>query len=61
MNLHVKRHVFGQGGGGGGTLIFSYIRRLWPFLEFKGYEDFVDILWGSSQNWSIFRGHFYVF
>ena len=25
---------------------------------FLGYEDFVDIL-GSSQNWTIFRGHFY--
>ena len=59
---------------GGGTLIFSYIRRLGPFLGFKilnfdifggfqknkyflGYENFVDIFWGSSQNWTIFRGH----
>ena len=24
-----------------------------------GYEDFVDIFLGSSQNWDIFRGHFY--
>ena len=64
-------------GGGGGTLIFSYIRRLGPFfggqiLEFQyflgfqkneyffGYENFVDIL-GSSQNWTSFRGYFYVF
>ena len=47
------------GGGGGGTLIFSYIRRLgsffgvqnfeFPFLGFSlnkyfyGYEDFMDI------------------
>ena len=55
------------GGGGGGTLIFSYIRRLGPFLGFKilnfnifggfqknkyflGYEDFVNIFGGSSQN-----------
>ena len=22
-----------------------------------GYEDFVDIFGGSSQNWIIFRGH----
>ena len=26
-----------------------------------GYEDFVDIFGGSSQNWTIFRGHFYAF
>ena len=26
-----------------------------------GYEDFVDIIWGLSQNWTIFRGHFYAF
>ena len=25
------------------------------------YEDFVDIFGGSSQNWTIFRGHFYAF
>ena len=25
------------------------------------YEDFVDIFWGSPQNWPIFRGHFYAF
>ena len=59
--------------GGGGTLIFSYIRRLGSFFwgrsfEFQyffrgwggvvqkneylfGYEDFVDIFLGSSQNW----------
>ena len=26
-----------------------------------GYEDFMDIFWGSSQNWTIFRGHFNAF
>ena len=26
-----------------------------------GYEDFVDIFLESSQNWTIFRGHFYAF
>ena len=26
---------------------------------FLGYEDLVDIFWGSSQIWTIFRGHFY--
>ena len=25
------------------------------------YEDFVDIFFGPSQNWTIFRGHFYAF
>ena len=58
------------GGGGGGTLIFSYILRFWlfwgvqnfEFQYFGGYsEDCVDIFGGSSQNWTIFRGHFYVF
>ena len=28
---------------------------------FGGYDDFVDIFWGSSQNRTIFRGHFYAF
>ena len=26
-----------------------------------GYEHFVDIFLGSSQNWTSFRGYFYVF
>ena len=26
---------------------------------FGGYEEFVDTFWRSSQNWTIFRGHFY--
>ena len=62
----------------GGTLIFSYIRRLGPFFggqnfEFQyflgfqkneyffGYENFVDIFLGSSQDWASFRGYYYVF
>ena len=28
---------------------------------FLGHEAFVDIFWGSSQNWTILRGHFYAF
>ena len=47
---------FGGGGGGGGggqNIEFQY---------FWGYsEDFVDIFGGSSQNWTIFRGHFFAF
>ena len=37
---------------------------VWGFQKnkyFLGYEDFVDIFWGSSQNWAIFRGYFYTF
>ena len=26
-----------------------------------GFENFVDIFLGSSQNWASFRGHFYAF
>ena len=64
-------------GGGGGTLIFSYIRRLGSFLGVQnldfnifgvfrkneyllGLED-MNICFGSSQNWTTFRGHFYAF
>ena len=28
---------------------------------FWGYEDFADIFGGSSQIWTVFRGHFYAF
>ena len=28
---------------------------------FWGHVGFVDIFFGSSQNWTIFMGHFYVF
>ena len=59
-----------------GTLIFSYIRRLGSFLGFEilnfnfsgGGGGFRKIyifggmnFLGSSQNWTIFRGHFYAF
>ena len=36
----------------------------WGFQKneyFLGCVDLVDIFWGSSQNWTIFRGHFYAF
>ena len=26
-----------------------------------GHEDFLDIYWVSSQNWTMFRDHFYAF
>ena len=48
---------------GGGVKILNF-NIFWGFQKneyFWGYEDFVDIFWGSSQNWTIFRGHFYAF
>ena len=36
---------------------FRFFRKINIFL---GYEDFVDIFAGLSQNLTIFRGHFYV-
>ena len=60
-----------------GSLIFSYIRRLGSFLGFKilnfnifcGFQIVntfwgMEVLWiffGSSQNWTIFRVHFFAF
>ena len=52
----------GRGGGGGGTLIYkTYVGGFQKNEDFWGYEDFVDIFFGSSQNWIIFRGYFYAF
>ena len=54
---------------GGGVLRFfhAYVgsgHSFW-FSEknkyFLGHENFVDIFFESSQNWTIFRGHFYAF
>ena len=69
-----KKNSADPGIPGTGTPIVSYIRRLGSFFrvhnfEFhyfwggfrKMYEDFVDIFWGSSQNWTLFRGNFYAF
>ena len=67
FNGLLKPHVF-RGGGGG---VFSYIRRLCPFyLGGGGFRKIKKIwgmkilwifFWGSSQNWTIFKGHFYAF
>ena len=40
---------------------FQYFLGFQKNKYFFGYEDFVDIFWGSSRNWTIFRGYFYVF
>ena len=50
--------------GGGGTLIFSYIRRLWSFLGLKilhfniffGFQ-IVNTFWGMEILWIFFGGH----
>ena len=39
-------------------------QNFWGFQKkyyFLGYEDFVYIFLGSSQNWTSLRGHFHVF
>ena len=66
--------VCGGGGGGGGYsdifirsghfFWFKILKSIFlgGFQKndcFSGYEDFVDIFFGSSQNWTIIRGHFY--
>ena len=48
-------------GGGGGTLIFSYIRRLGPFLggqifKFLGFQK-NEYFFGMKILWIFFRGH----
>ena len=48
-------------GEGGGTLKFSYSFFFQKTEYFWGSEDFVDIIGGLSQNWTIFRGHLYAF
>ena len=60
-------------GGGGDTLIFAYTHRHGSFFgvqnfEFQYFLGFQknEYFWGmkilgSSQNWIIFRGHFYAF
>ena len=47
-------------------LNFNIFRGFQKNEYFWGYEDFVDFFFfwrggGSSQNWTIFRGHFYAF
>ena len=41
---------------------FQYFFRFSKKMNiFGGYEDFVDIFLGSSQNWTIFWGNFCAF
>ena len=47
-------------GGGGGSKFFNIFGGFQKNKYFRGMK----ILWiffGSSQNWTIFRGHFYAF
>ena len=62
-----------RGVGGGGTLIFSYVRRHGSFFEVQNFEfQYIlgfqknEYFWGmkilgSSQNWIIFRDPSYAF
>ena len=43
------------GGGGGGTLIFSHIRRLGPFFWAVQSSEF-QYFWGFSEKWIFFGG-----
>ena len=51
-------------GGGGGTLIFSHIRRLCPFFGvqnfefhyFFGFSEKMNIFWGNEYFMDIFLG-----
>ena len=58
--------IFSYIRGSGHFLGFKILNFIifWGFQKneyFFWYEDFVDIFLGSSQNWTIFRGHFYAF
>ena len=61
----VRLEPAAPGGGGGGTLMFSHIRRLGPFFwvqnsEFQYYFGFSEKLisfWGMKILWIFFWGH----
>ena len=56
--LYIRRHgLFFLGS----KFEFQYFWGLQKNKKIWGYEDFVDMFWGSLQNWPIFRGHFYAF
>ena len=46
---------------GGQIFEFQYFLGFSENEYFLGYERFMDIFWGSSQNWTSFRSYFYVF
>ena len=52
---------FWGGGGGFKVLNFNILGGFQKNEYVLGFENFVDIFWGSSQNWTKFRGHFYAF
>ena len=54
--------MIGGGGGGGFKILnFNILGGFQKTEYFLGNEDLVDIFGGSSQNWTIFKGHFYAF
>ena len=52
-------NIFGVFSFLGVFLVFFFFFFFFFFGGGGGYEDFVDIFLGSSQNWTIFRGHFW--
>ena len=52
LNVCISIFFFLGGGGGGGVQKNEY---------FLGTKILWIFFWGSSQNWTIFRGHFYAF
>ena len=56
VELHISCDFPGGGGspGGGGTLIFSHIRRLGPFFWVQNSE--FQYFFGSSEKWLYFWG-----
>ena len=40
---------------------FKYVLRFSEKINILGYEYFVDMFWGVTTNWTIFRGHLYAF
>ena len=56
MNFNI--YFFWRGGGGQKMNIFLCFQKN---EYFWGYDEIVDIFWGSSQNWTYLGAHFYTF
>ena len=48
----VRQMARNPGGGGGGTLMFTYIRRLGPFFGVQNFE--FQYFWGFSEKFGYF-------
>ena len=67
FNGLLKPHVFRGGGGGYFHTYVGSVHFIWGgggFRKIKkiwGMKILWIFFWGSSQNWTIFKGHFYAF